>query len=463
MDDQIQVGDSPTGSSTTSADYDISTDLPPGWKPIQKESRTALILLISLFLALTIGTFIAGCMFWRKRKTKGASRDIEAKANRKRDSISEAEVILEKEIKAKQKLWARATARWRSNARHSARQRRGRRISSRLPQANQSSTSLDNSRSYLARSSAPPSRASSRRSSTASLNGQFHSESIPTPSPTLQEDDSSTTSATPETPTRVSPPAYQHHGEIPRIMVSAGDSLSINHSGLSTPVGMDRSRRPSHSSAFTSSTDASQNNTPMSLHAAHVATDDKALLARLAMLASAPPEDESDTEPGSSPQISAPEWEDEPLEDIAPHLVNSSSSNAFSPMFPLPPPSQERLAATEFYDYLYAFEDLTLSDLEAGPSAPPFEEASSPQQELVPSAPPLFEDDDFAPDPQPSAPGWESSSEPGNEPQQPGVSARDGDRVKSKSVDTTSSSTDHGASSGRSPVRDSIVLPGYQP
>lgn len=361
----------------------------------------------------------------------------------------------------KQKLWARATARWRTNARHSARQRRGRRISSRLPQANQSSTSLDNSRSYLARSSsAPPSRSSSRRSSTASLNGQFHSESIPVPSPALQEDDSSTMLATPESPTPVSPPAYQHHGEIPRIIVSAGDSSSINCSGLSTPVGTDRSRRPSHSSALTSLTDASQNNTPMSLHAAHVATDDKALLARLAMLASAPPEDESDTNLGSSLQISAPEWEDEPLEDIAPHLVNPTTSNAFSPMFPLPP-SKERLAAAEFYDYPYAFEDMALSDVEAGPSAPPFEEASLPQQDLVPSAPPLFEDDEFAPDAQPSAPSWDSSSQSGNEHQQPNVSGRDGDRVQS--VDTTSSSTDRGPSLGHSPVRDSIVLPGYQP
>lgn len=198
----------------------------------------------------------------------------------------------------------------------------------------------------------------------------------------------------------------------------------------------------------------------MSLRAAHVATDDKALLAHLAMLASAPPEDESDANPGTALQISAPEWEDEPLEDIAPHLMNSSTSNAFSPMFP-PPPSKERLAAAEFYDYPYTFEDMAISDLEAGPSAPPFEEASSPQQDLVPSAPPLFEDDVFASDAQPSAPSWDSSSQSENEHQQMNVSERDGDRVQS--VSATSSSTDRGPSSGRSPVRDSVVLPGYQP
>ncbi|KAF9486485.1 hypothetical protein BDN70DRAFT_870040 [Pholiota conissans] len=468
LDDQIQVGDKSDVTTTTSALYDISTDLPPGWNPVRRESRTALILLISLFLALFIGSFIIGCMLWRKRmKAKKGSHDIEAEAKRKRDrTASEAEVILEKEIKTKQKIWARATARWRTNARYSARQRRGRRISSRLPQANQSSTSLDNSRSYLAESSSsPPSVPSSRRSSTASLADQFRNE---TSSSALQpEADSASTLGTPEHPTRVSPPAYHHHhnhnGDLPRIIVSE-DSTSADYTGMSTPTGMVRSRRPSHSSALTSLTNASQNNTPTSLHAAHVATDDKALLARLAMLASAPPEDESAVSSQSTLQVSAPEWEDEDLESIAPHLVNpSSTSTSFSPMFP-PPPSKERLAAAEFYDYSYAFEEMTIPELEAGPSAPPFEEGSAPHLDLlVPSAPPLFEDDEFAPSDdaqaQPSAPSWDLASQ--NEHDQVNAtSGQNGDRTQSHD---TSSSTDQGPSEESLSARDSVVLPGYQP
>ena len=120
--------------------------------------------------------------------------------------------------------------------------------------------------------------------------------------------------------------------------------------------------------------------TPSSLHVAHVATDDKAILRQMEVLSSQPP-----MEPGSSDVCgSAPvlyeddvrslEYEDAP--ELGPSLVG----------FPLPPTalssSKGKAAALEYYDY----DDLNVEpDLQ--PSAPPFE-AENP---ILPSAPPQDE------------------------------------------------------------------------
>lgn len=367
------------------------------------------------------------------------------------------EILVEKEIKAKQKIWAKATARWRSNARFSARQRRGRRLSARLSTSNQSSASLDNSRTCLAEPPPSPQPGVSPRSSTSSLGDNHPSEDTPIPpsSSSSRED----VSAPHESQARISPPAYHHHGQIPTLMLSPGDASSTELTP-STATGKERSIQHAHTPAYPALCDPSQSLIPMSLHAAHVATDDKAMLARLAELASAPPDEES----GPDPQTSVPEWNDDDVEDVASHLLTPSPTQfPFSPMFP-PPPSKERLAAAEqLYDYSYAFEEVAPLDLEAGPSAPPFEEGSSPPQErLIPSAPPLF-DDNQHPDVGLSAPPLDPSSQSEGE-SEPGFTPREHHDHEPQPSDRMHASLAGPAPfAGASPIRYSVVLPGYQP
>jgi len=128
--------------------------------------------------------------------------------------------------------------------------------------------------------------------------------------------------------------------------------------------------------------------TPSNLHAAHVATDDKAVLRRMEVLSSQPP-----TEPGSSCDVhgSAPVLYEDDVESLE---YEDPSEIVPSPGFPLPPTSlsssKGKAAALEYYDY----DDLNVEpDLQ--PSAPPFE-ADDP---IVPSAPPPGETQ-----PHPSAP-----------------------------------------------------------
>jgi hypothetical protein len=136
------------------------------------------------------------------------------------------------------------------------------------------------------------------------------------------------------------------------------------------------------------------------VHAAHVATDDKSLLARLAEFASSPPPSEVSAEAPSTLQVSAPVWRDEEFEDFPCDPGGSSSIHismcpAPTPLFP-PPPSKEKMAAPTFYDYPYSFEDITVEP-EAGPSAPPFDDPPSAPPtniiDLTPSAPPLMDID----------------------------------------------------------------------
>lgn len=148
-------------------------------------------------------------------------------------------------------------------------------------------------------------------------------------------------------------------------------------------------------------------------HAAHVATDDKALLARLADLASQPFPDDSMAGPAGDHQVSAPEWRDEELEEaIAATQENGADNDAQAsppPSSPFPPPpSKANLASPNFYDYPYAFEEAGFEP-ELGPSAPPFESQGYDAREhdippIVPSAPPMLEDEDFYAELAPSAP-----------------------------------------------------------
>ncbi|KAJ3514026.1 hypothetical protein NLJ89_g2620 [Agrocybe chaxingu] len=441
---------------------------------------------MSLVLACFICFFIIGCLFWRRNlKKKRKDADVEARSRRRRHRSSPTEeevreMEMEREIKTKQKIWARATARWRANVRYSAHQRRGKRLSTRLSQAQQSTASLDNSRSRLAGSaSSTHSRASSRRSSMSSIRDQPHHDHPPaTMASTSQENLSRAETPRPVRP--ASPPAYQR-GQIPPIVVSSDESTQ---SGLSTPAHLDRSRRPSHSSLYPSSavSDDSQKaehlfSVPTPIHAAHVATDDKSLLARLADLASAPPEDTSANPAGTSePQVSAPAWQDDEFEEYTPDAdhdaCTSDSQSSPPPLFP-PPPSKERLAAAERYEYSFAFEELDSLGSEDEPSAPPFEEGCLPpidESILLPSAPPLLDDDsgELPLNPIPSAPEWDSQTE-SLEPQEENVSGQDHDRMPSTSTNspasgpTTSHPINEAVISERNGSTDTVMLPDYKP
>lgn len=469
VDDQIVDGQNATATTTSS--YDVIQDsLPPGWKPTAKPygGRTSLIVAMSLVLAFFICVFIVSCLFFRKGVGKSRKhKDIEAKAKRRHDADREQALAAEKEMRFKQKLWARATARWRANVLYSARQRRGKRPSPRSSHIHQPTLSFDNSRTRLARpDSLPPSAISSPQTSMVSLPDQLRDVPEPVATHTLPSQDPIAPAAIPQDPTPASPPAYQHGGINPPIIVSASNSIS-DYAG---PSRFNRSRRPSQSSL----------NSPLShinhagnsgisaltpLHVAHVATDDKSLLARLADLASAPPPEDCTDSTGTT-QVSAPAWHDEDLESNRPNGISTDASTcSLPPMFP-PPPSK---AAAEFYNYPFAFDEVDLAILDSEPSAPPFEEESSLTLEvnLVPSAPPLLDHSDrFIPNSEASAPEWDPGVSEQSNTRREHASGQDHDRISSDQV--TAHISRPSTSIGQSTLTafslgESIALPGYQP
>lgn len=443
-----------TTTANTHLDMNVETvpdKLPPGWEPREEPyhaGRTTLILAMSLVLAFVICVLIIACLFWRKsiRRKYKEERDVEGKgkgkARRRNRELSAAEVReaeLEKESRVKQKLWARATARWRENVRYTARQRRGKRSSIRS-RAARSTQSLDDDddgdeeprgrqgsqRSSSIRSvSTGRSRSASRQPSVCSRHDESALES-----PSLsQESAIPTISLVPApAPPQSSPPAYQQK---PLTAEHSSDCLYASDDPTSTSV-LIRSRRPSHSSFL--ATSESESGDGSSIPMAHVATDDKAVLARLADLASAPPSEGSAQESSSQlPQVSAPEWRDEEMEEYlaqegASDVVESSEGEAVRPTSSsaFPPPSEKvSLRAPNFYDYPYAFEEMDIAGMEPelGPSAPPFEERNSDagpdggaqSSSLVPSAPPMPEGDDMYTDLSPSAPTFPNPGADGEE------------------------------------------------
>lgn len=430
IDDQIQGGsnlpiDSPSPSPSPSSPSITPTfnvlDLPTGWKPptTTTPSHTNLILALSLVLAFLICFFIIGCLFWRKsRRRKYRENDVEMKAKKRaqaaaldqaRQDMVERESMIEKEVRVKQKIWARATARWKANARYSARQRKGKRIvhTMRNPQVQNPST-LPNNQEESSTSALSPSPSRSP-SPLASSRSSYQSPSSPVSLALHIDEDEPpdrvpTLSVSSPSPPPVSPPAYHQRVCVPLITILGGDLLTDGQDSSSASLTPHRSRRPSHSSACHTPDESSCNDnlriyTP-SPHSAHVATDDKTLLARLATLASAPPPDtDSDPAEPSTIQVSAPAWRDEDYADIAESYDTSSSHESqprsLTSLFP-PPPSKGKLVSSEFYDYPYSFEEFTSLDPEPEPSAPPFEEGpNAPPIDdvnlLLPSAPPLLD------------------------------------------------------------------------
>jgi len=238
-------------------------------------------------------------------------------------------------------------------------------------------------------------------------------------------------------PMATSPPAYHHDGQ----------PLPVIYSNISHTTSLDQ-----QSSSF-----RVNSSTSGSFRAAHVATDDKTLLARLVDLASRPPvESSTDELDACDTLVSAPAWHEE-LEEIPPDffIPNDHPPTCLtSSLFP-PPPSKEHMAIGDLYDYSFSFEGTAA--LESEPSAPPFHLDPAPlmdDHQIVPSAPPLLDDTEFLVDVHPSAPQLDAGEE--------NSMGQDHDRMASglpsSDVPSLSSASRQGIG-----VRDDIILPDYRP
>ncbi|KXN88886.1 hypothetical protein AN958_06756 [Leucoagaricus sp. SymC.cos] len=404
--------DEVTTSPNATDNIDLHDTLPAGWFTLtpRNDNRTTLILALSLVLAFFICFFIVGCLFWRKAlRRKHKASDLEMRARRKRRSVSamplssQSHKEEQRKAKGKQKIWAKATARWKDHARYTARLRRGKRHGNSRPQLLDSSTTLNPStplESYAddvasTTSVAPTtSRTVSRRPSSTSLYAS------PRPSVHLPPDNPQTSppiSVEPAPDVPSSPPAYRRGTLLNPITIPDGLNVPDERGGS---ILRTSSPNPSIDASSVGAKSFTQPQefepTTVPVHAAHVATDDKALLARLADLAERPPEVSDDAE--TSHQISVPVWEDEQLADFMrvpeSSVADTSGSSSQNP-FP-PPPSKGKMAEPSYYAYRYSFEEFSNSiEPELEPSAPPFEAFSVPNLDdmvMLPSAPPLVED-----------------------------------------------------------------------
>ncbi|KAG1784218.1 hypothetical protein EV702DRAFT_1058101 [Suillus placidus] len=388
--------------STSALVPNVSTQmdsvLPAGWSTASQSNHTDAIIILSLaiVLAVSICIFIIGCIVWRKRRKKISNRerkknDLELKARHKvnLEDLSE-DGERENEARGKNRLWARASARWKANIRHSARRRRRRHGFSSTKSRPQSPILLDPREA----STHPSSPVSSRRHSIASVSEDidYHAAPIenslaPTRPPSTSPDPSSSCSVS-------SPPAYMFPALHPRpeiegrpqeaSHVPSGDPTSHPGSllfGHEFPPA-DHDAIPYHSSC-----------------AGHVAIDDKTHLARMAESASAPPviHDNSGGSP-SSIHESAPEWHDD-FEDHPSQVVTAASSEN-SPFevgdsgFPKPP--SKSVLSPRYFDGHSYLQDITALDSISLPSMPPYEAQPSGipfADTLTASAPPISEDD----------------------------------------------------------------------
>ncbi|KAI0756568.1 hypothetical protein C8Q80DRAFT_42418 [Daedaleopsis nitida] len=452
QDDQV----SPSGElETTSVSTSSSStpSLPNGWgKHSGADAMTGMILALSLCLAFALILFMMGIVLWRKKRRKDIDQDAEKTAYT-RDSDDEASEEV-KRARSQQRMWARASARWMANVRQSARRRRKRLttvaakgsdtgpIHDRLmPQASSSGVSLsrthtatDNGTSHWSRPrsvrSCSPSRTRSRSSSPESSRLRHGSDVLP--------------------PQSLHPPAYISDTSQPRLFHRNPASRAlpqISHAPLSPPP------------SSTSHSRLSPVPYEPPVHTAHVATDDKTILAQMAQLASAPPPADGSSSPNAAGGTSefypsVPLLEDDGFEPLPPELQcdvdantsggstarrNSLAHDVLSPVLgasspylypsdpidsevpsytedalrhpPLvlpPPPSKVPLTGPMFYEYPNEFEeDVATMEPPPGPSSPPFEEPSAPPFEeiagtagihlVAPSAPPLHLSDRIPP------------------------------------------------------------------
>ncbi|KAI0639841.1 hypothetical protein C8Q77DRAFT_1152783 [Trametes polyzona] len=321
QDDQVSPS---TGSVTATSSTAPSPSLPPGWdKGKVDDTMTGMILALSLSLAVALIVFMMGIVRWRQKRQARQDPDAEGTPSDPDRASVESEEL--KRARTQQRLWAKASARWVANVRQSARRRRKRMAATtakdsdgrvlRDAQASTSAISLartTTAHDFDRRPSSPSSVRSSRRTRTSSRS--------PSPASSDRHREASGAGPSPHHPPAYlqSPSsAFQH--AYPRWHSHPLDTAPDSHHGpgitpteLPPPCSADRSPPPSLSPLPYEAP----------VHSAHVAVDDKAVLARLAEFASAPPlaadgPSSPEVRGGSSEmQPSVPVLDDDPYEGV---------------------------------------------------------------------------------------------------------------------------------------------------
>ena len=363
----------PTSTPST-ATFDTSS-LPVGWNNASNSSSTesTTILALAIVLAGSICVFILGCLVWRRRKKR--ARDIERKLAHPVHDNSSGD-MQEQGPRSKMRMWARASARWKSNIRQSARRRRKRLLTSCAANRPPSPTLDDSQMSVIAPSS------TSRRSSLSAEGPD------PSPATALHPDDSSTGQADSSRPP--SPPTYGA-SFVPRLD-NAPSTPAMCNPISAPPPDRPRSTRPSNQ--LSPIDDEPLPYIPCG--DGHIAMDDKSHLARIQDLASSPPA--TQVSESAIQSVSAPEWQE--VEDDLDLGIDLSDvpmavrDFGFLPSFPPPPKAGVSFGYLDDHPLHYGNADDILVPPIPGPSrspsAPPIDYPS-----LEPSAPSMEDDDLF--------------------------------------------------------------------
>lgn len=350
-----------------------ATSLPAGWHQSTGSGSgmdTTIIVIISIVLAVILCAFMIACVCWRRTKKK---RDIELKLRHKLKADDESEYgDQEKEAQNRMRVWARATARWKSHIRQSARRRRKRQATvSRGPRPQSPTPSIrpDGAAVSLPR----PSRQSSPSPSPAE---NTESIAITTASDISQR--AGLPSDSQSQPEASLPPAYN-----PGVTQRSHSTIHCHPNDLNSSSLL--SQRSSPRSDGTPPLISHAEPAPYIPPAAgHVATDDKSHLRSLGEQASAPPVSAtSTTSEIHSVVLSVPTWDDisDELEGY-PELEPYSPSVHIPPNFP-PPPSKAMMASS-YHDDADTPTIGTDVDGPLAPSAPPAD-----YLDVEPSAPSL--------------------------------------------------------------------------
>ncbi|KAI6161446.1 hypothetical protein EDD17DRAFT_1587544 [Pisolithus thermaeus] len=307
-----------TSASATPDAIDVAA-LPAGWQPSTNTgAEPTIILALAIILAVALFIFIVTCVVWRRKKRKAAKEDPEGKLRHKLRLDDESEYAeKEREARGKMRVWAKATARWKANVRHSARRRRkrqstiprGARSHSPTPSEHHEPSAIDSSRC------SSPTNAESREDPVEQASVQ------PDPQTSLPE--------------QSLPPAY-------RPSATGRSSLTIHHCSTASDLNPSTSRRTSliSDSGSHSSTPCAEPAPYTPPTSGHVSVDDKKELARIGELASAPPEPENIMTGSSRMAVSVPAF-DEALEDLDPYPelepYVAEVSLQLPPSFPSPP------------------------------------------------------------------------------------------------------------------------------
>lgn len=436
----------PTSTPTT-LNFDTSV-LPAGWdnvSTINSSTESTIILALAIVLAGSICVFMIGCVIWRRRKKR--ARDIERKLGHKRGARDDSqETGRENDARGKMRIWAKATARWKSNIRQSARRRRKRHCSVNRPPS--PTLSISSRLSIVA----PP--APSRRSSIASEE--------PDPSRPEAVGNVPEAPAVLHDPSRsASPPTYGA-SLVPRFPCTPSTSALPNPSSTPLPISPYSFQRSNRLSFV-----GDEPLPYMPPSDGHVATDDKSRLAHIRELASSPPMVVDAPSASTMSSVSAPDWHEveDNLEDLGIDLSEAPTPfHDFSlpPSFP-PPPSKADLPLHLGYlddrplrygegdDILVSLPVPALPgpSLGAFPSAPPIDDPG-----LEPSAPSLEGEDELFQD-------WDGASS--YVPEVP--TSADPDATPARAIESSISSAVSSSSLPsilESAIRDSI-LPRYHP